>query len=347
MLRFLRPGWLVIYAIILFVIFGSGGWSFTFDAPLEIEEWDSLYKIVDDQSSLDKLKFKWFLRKNDIDVSSLQVWSYDEVVWEVSFSDFVWKLGWWPSTEIVKVTLLEWWSTYDIDTYLSWKWYASAGEYLDYVWNRDAIRNDFEQRGRYANGNRSQDYAFLSEKRLDQWLEGVLYPDTYHLDRNYPLIPQLVRLQLQSFGSQIYADLPNNSNGLDWYELLVLASVIEKEERVDANRDDIAGVFYNRLDLWMRIDADISLCYGLKKGYEDCTPDVIVANLRDDQNPYNTRAVWWLPPTPIVTPTKSSVDSVIKPLKHDYLFYLHDMDGRIHLSETLAEHNQKKNTYLR
>jgi UPF0755 protein len=73
--------------------------------------------------------------------------------------------------------------------------------------------------------------------------------------------------------------------------MMTLASIIEKEERVDENKDEIASVFLNRLVSNMRIDADISLCYGLAEPYDECPPSVIVENLQDTSNPYNTRAV--------------------------------------------------------
>jgi len=78
---------------------------------------------------------------------------------------------------------------------------------------------------------------------------------------------------------------------LSSYGALILASIIEKEERSNAQRPAIAGVFYNRLQDGMKIDADISLCYGLAQPYSACTPDVIVDNLQDKANVYNTRAV--------------------------------------------------------
>jgi UPF0755 protein len=91
---------------------------------------------------------------------------------------------------------------------------------------------------------------------------------------------------LRGFGAKIWPLIENKSN---WYDLLIIASIVEKEERVDANRRTIAGVFFNRIDLGMRLGADISLCYGLEKGYETCTPEVIVQNLYDRSNLYNTR----------------------------------------------------------
>jgi UPF0755 protein len=128
---------------------------------------------------------------------------------------------------------------------------------------------------------------------------------------------------------------------------LIIASIIEKEERVDANRKKIAWVFFNRIDLGMRLWADISLCYGLEEWYESCTVEVIIANLYDRNNLYNTRELTWLTPTPIVTPTISSVESVLDPEDHDYLFYLHDMQWRIFMAETNAGHERNKAQYLR
>lgn len=78
---------------------------------------------------------------------------------------------------------------------------------------------------------------------------------------------------------------------LNRYNILILATIIEKEERSNKNRPLIAGIFLNRLASKMRIDADISLCYGLHQGYENCPPSVIIQHLEDSSNPYNTRAV--------------------------------------------------------
>jgi len=79
--------------------------------------------------------------------------------------------------------------------------------------------------------------------------------------------------------------------GLDMtpYQILTLASVIEKEEKAATNKPTVAGIFLKRLSIGMRLDADITLCYGLKTGYETCTPAFIAKNIDDKNNPYNTR----------------------------------------------------------
>jgi UPF0755 protein len=96
----------------------------------------------------------------------------------------------------------------------------------------------------------------------------------------------------------------------------------------------------------MRIDADITLCYGLRQGYENCPPSVIVMHLDDKTNPYNTRAVMGLPPTPIANPSIASIRAVLQPTTSKDIFYLHDSKGRIYTAQTNAEHELNKSKYL-
>lgn len=112
------------------------------------------------------------------------------------------------------------------------------------------------------------------------------------------------------------------------------------------NRPRIASLFLNRLQYGERIDADISLCYGLQQPYESCTPDVIVRHLYETSNPYNTRAVFGLPPTPIANPSADAVQAVLDFEYTDSMFYLHDPSGRIHFADTISEHNKNKRQYL-
>jgi UPF0755 protein len=74
----------------------------------------------------------------------------------------------------------------------------------------------------------------------------------------------------------------------------------------------------------MRLDADITLCYGLKEPYETCTPSVIVKKISDKSNIYNTRQNYGLPPQPIANPSVESIVAVLNFQKTDYLYYLHD-----------------------
>jgi UPF0755 protein len=97
----------------------------------------------------------------------------------------------------------------------------------------------------------------------------------------------------------------------------------------------------------MKLDADITLCYGLHQPYETCTPSVIGKNISNKSNLYNTRQNGWLPPQPISNPTVESIVAVLHPQTSDYVFYLHGSDGTIHYGRTLEEHNANKAQYLK
>ena len=129
------------------------------------------------------------------------------------------------------------------------------------------------------------------------------------------------RYDFQSTVSRIQSDYRLT---LTPYQILVLASIVEKEEKNHKNQPLISGLFYRRLSQKMRIDADISLCYGLHQSYDACSPSVIVQNLDDRSNPYNTRAVFGLPPTPISNPSVQTIAHTIYYQLSNYLFYLHD-----------------------
>ena len=96
----------------------------------------------------------------------------------------------------------------------------------------------------------------------------------------------------------------------------------------------------------MALDADITLCYGLKQSYTTCTPTVIGQKIGDKNNVYNTRGTRGLPPTPISNPTRESINAIMNPQTSDHLYYLHDMQGNIHYGNTLEEHNANKAKYM-
>jgi UPF0755 protein len=103
-----------------------------------------------------------------------------------------------------------------------------------------------------------------------------------------------VYLQLDNFDKKvwdIYGGQEMSSSSMTWYDVVVLASVVEKEERNTKNKSTVAGIFINRLANGMRLDADITLCYGLHEAYETCTPSMIARKISDKTNIYNTRQV--------------------------------------------------------
>lgn len=100
-------------------------------------------------------------------------------------------------------------------------------------------------------------------------------------------------LQLETFTKRVWADAQTkkSTSSLAWYDVIKLASIVEKEERSQTNRPTVAGVLLKRFQLGTLIGADISLCYFFEKPYKECTPGFIAQHVSDTNNPYNTRSL--------------------------------------------------------
>lgn len=301
-----------------------------------INKWDNFQKFIQDFSNVRKLKLKTFLRKNDdqYNLSKIQegLYSFSGEYTQWEFLDTILA---WPQQAYQKCTLLEGRSLYDIDEYLVDKWYIEKGEYIAFASDQTII-SKYKQR-----------YDFLSNTNLIT-LEGFLYPDTYQIDLWWNILDQLIYLQLEAFKNKVRSKLKDDKTplNLSWYDIIKLSSIVEKEEKNKNNKSTVAWIFVNRLQNNMRIDADISLCYGLHQSYKRCTPSIIARNIKDVSNKYNTRQNTGLTPTPIGNPSFETINAVISYNKTKYLFYLHDSNGGIHYAETLTQHNQNVSKYL-
>jgi UPF0755 protein len=239
-----------------------------------------------------------------------------------------------PEKEFISYTVLEGRSIYDIDDDLAKKGYIQPGTYITYTTNPEKI------------AELSTRYDFFDEHLTS--LEGFLYPDTYYLDNWNNFINQLVSIQLNTFKKKVrepYATdffTVQDQYGLNTYQTITLASIIEKEEKKAENKPTVAGIFYNRLQKGMLLGADITLCYQFQQPYATCTPSLIAKKVSDTKNPYNTRQVAGLPPTPISNPNVTTIRATLSPQNTSYLFYLHDAKGGIHYAETNEGHNKNK-----
>ncbi|MXN88070.1 endolytic transglycosylase MltG [Pasteurella canis] len=201
--------------------------------------------------------------------------------------------------------------------------------------------------------NKSNDEIFNlldipdSTKAIYEWrnLDGWLYPDTYHYTPNSTDLALLKRAAdrmkkaLEQAWQQRDKDLPLNNS----YEMLILASIVEKETAIAAERGKVASVFINRLNKKMRLQTDPTVIYGMGENYE--------GNIRkkDLETPtaYNTYLIDGLPPTPIAMPSESALMAVAKPEKTDFLYFVADGTGGHKFSRTLSEHNRAVQEYLR
>ncbi|QDF67298.1 endolytic transglycosylase MltG [Shewanella sp. SNU WT4] len=187
--------------------------------------------------------------------------------------------------------------------------------------------------------------AVLTKAKDTRSPEGLFYPDTYHysagdnaeiiLEQSYHKMQQV----LDNAWANRDADLPLTSP----YELLTLASIIEKETAKASEREWIAAVFANRLKLGMRLQTDPTVIYGMGDNYQG---NITRKDLRE-KTAYNTYRIDGLPPTPIAAPSEASLLAAANPADVDYLYFVSRNDGSHVFSKTLAEHNRAVNEYQR
>lgn len=324
----------ILLLIIIFFWYKTLFWSITLDSKITIQAWDNFQTFASHLSSLEKFRIKFYLFSHKwIDLSKIDIGNY-YFSWSHSPASFIQIIQAWPQTNYSRYTVLEWRSIYDIDADLAKKWFIQAGEYISFA-------TDFEIISKYQSR-----YSFLSKAWNISSLEWFLYPDTYNVDIEKDYIDQLIYLQLQAFNDKVRSKISDQNFPLDFYKFISLASVVEKEERNSSNKSTVAWILLNRIKIWMRIDADITLCYGYKQAYESCTPSFIASKLWDINNPYNTRWNAKFVPQPISNPSFDTINATLNYNNTDYMFYLHDSSWNIHYGKTLDQHNQNKRNYL-
>lgn len=196
----------------------------------------------------------------------------------------------------------------------------------------------------------TQDLNPLTPERVGEMLglqgnpEGWLYPDTYvyHSGEGVSSVIrqayQRMREQLAAAWEARAADVPYKSP----YEALIMASIVEKETGVVAERPVIAGVFVRRLQQNMRLETDPTVIYGLGPQFDG---NLRKKHLQDRTNPYNTYRQKGLPPTPIALAGRAALDAALNPADGDELYFVARGDGSHQFSATLEEHNKAVRKY--
>lgn len=160
-------------------------------------------------------------------------------------------------------------------------------------------------------------------------LEGYLFPDTYDWPPGTPP-DRIVRQQLQAFADKVLPELPP---GADVHRIVTVASMVELEAKVAAERARIAGVVYNRLKHGMRLEIDATVLYGIQE-WRELRP----GEVRRLDSPYNTYLRDGLPPGPVCSPGLASIRAAVAPEQHGYLFYVALPDGSHLFSRDYAGH---------
>ncbi|MBU3610805.1 endolytic transglycosylase MltG [Polynucleobacter wuianus] len=175
--------------------------------------------------------------------------------------------------------------------------------------------------------------------------EGIFYPDTYVFDPDEPDINIYRRASaaMQKQLAQAWEQKDVGSPLKTSYDLLILASIIEKETGRSSDRGLVAAVFLNRLNQGMMLQTDPTVIYGIGPRFNG---NLRRADLRKD-SPYNTYMRKGLTPTPIAMPSKESLQAAIHPAESKALYFVAKGDGSSHFSETLNEHESAVDRYQR
>ena len=175
-------------------------------------------------------------------------------------------------------------------------------------------------------------------------LEGFLFPDTYAFEPDVT-VQEILSIMTSNFFNTL------NKAGIDpyaiddFYDKLILASIVEKESNYPEERQLVAGVIYNRLSAGMKLASCPTVNYILEqKGIKKK-----VLSYEDTQilSPYNTYLNYGLPPTPICNPSLASIKAALNPARTDYYYFVSDRDGRNDFSRTAEEHLAKAKKYRR
>lgn len=171
--------------------------------------------------------------------------------------------------------------------------------------------------------------------------EGYFFPDTYFFLPN-ATEDTVMEAMRQNFDTQVVKVTPEIASSThSLQDIVIMASIVEREARNYEDRQLIAGVLWRRIRLGMPLQADATFLYTLGKGSFDLT----LEDLKSD-SPYNTYTHKGLPPTAIGSPSLDSIRATIHSIDKGYLYYLADNTGVTHYSKTYAQHQANERLYL-
>ncbi len=232
-------------------------------------------------------------------------------------------------------------------------------------------RGKFDLKLTFPEGWRREEMAYYAAQKLNrgeefyrdflkesEGFEGSLFPETYIVPKEISA-RELVKI-MGDLSEKKYREAIQGSEALrlTQREVVILASIVEREVKKDEDRPVVAGIFSKRLkSLWaLEADATVqyavasrklgSVPYSLLKNFEFWPKLITFDDLRID-SPYNSRRRQGLPPGPISNPGLASLKAVVKPVETPYWYYLNDSQGLTRFSKTLQEHNRNVERFLR
>ena len=218
-------------------------------------------------------------------------------------------------------------------------------------------QGSFEKKLTFIEGWRVEEYLnYLKKKTTDEFVktfatstyvkEGYMFPDTYIIDQGYN--PEdLASWMRNNFTKRVDQSLIDKAEfkGMNLDEVVILASIVEREMNVSRERPIVAGILIKRLRNGWALQADSTVQYSLGKEGK-WWPTLVRADLRSGNSPYNTYIRQGLPPAPICNPSLDSIMAVVNYQESPYWFYATGKDGITRYAKTLDEHNRNVAKYL-
>lgn len=204
-------------------------------------------------------------------------------------------------------------------------------------WNLRDIAWYFENKGMFQ----AEELLELSES-FEAGLEGYLFPDTYLIDKDTAL-EEIVKIMLDNFDKKLSSDLREEieKQGKSISQIVIMASLLEKEVRDYQDKQIVSGVLWKRLGIGMALQVDATISFITHKKTSKISKAETQIN-----SPYNTYIYRGLPKGPICNPGLDSIRAAVYSKKSDYWYYLSTPEGETIFSETLNKHNIAKAKYL-
>lgn len=186
-------------------------------------------------------------------------------------------------------------------------------------------------------------FSFLNDLPAGASLEGYVFPDTYSIAKDKVTAREIIATALRNFEKQVTPQMRTDlqSQGRTLFDAIRLASIVEREAAVEAERPTIAGVYFNRLTDGMALDADPTVQYALGNTRDPQTwwPQITQDDYQGVDSPWNLYRNPGLPPGPIDNPALASITAAIYPEKHDFYYFRAScsQDGTHMFARTLDE----------
>ena len=231
-----------------------------------------------------------------------------------------------PKADEVPFAMIEGWRLRDTDAALAAQGFITAGAYIKAASHPQKFKAPFPLPA--------------------TTLEGYLYPETYLVPKAGEgfEVEAFIQRQLDTFVTRFYG--PHQAevaaSGRTLHDVVKMASMLEREEPVPAQRTVVAGILWKRIDRGFPLGVDATSRYELAEWNDR---KAFLQRLRDKNDAYNTRHSPGLPPGPIGAPTVDSLLAAIHPEQNDYLYYLHDAQKVLHPSRNGDEHEALRKKY--